>query len=230
MFFTRNVQHKLQQDTYIQRARMFGARGAYLEHFELTIPTKLYADWHRCFVFHRLALETIEAGLGSPVWIGDSRVAVASDASIDKGTVALDKGEMSFGMFDYSRDLDAIISAAQEDISTLEALRKQIGNDALPSFLIGYIRAMMASVGGTLAIHTASSIATYGGSADQATISRDKGFMGNNQLELKKFPSAVHHVKIFYNNESRARVFYKYQQGSLQFIQNLRSGAAVGGR
>jgi hypothetical protein len=27
MFFTRNVRHKLQQDTYIQRARMFGARG-----------------------------------------------------------------------------------------------------------------------------------------------------------------------------------------------------------
>jgi hypothetical protein len=59
MFFTRDVQHKLQQDTYIQRARMFGARGSYLEHFELTIPTQLYADWHRCFLFHRLALRTI---------------------------------------------------------------------------------------------------------------------------------------------------------------------------
>jgi len=102
MFFTRNVQHKLQQDTYIQRARMFGARGAYLEHFELTIPTQLYADWHRCFVFHRLALATIKNELGSPVWIGDSRVAVASNPSIDKATVALDKGEMAFGMFDYS--------------------------------------------------------------------------------------------------------------------------------
>jgi Z1 domain len=27
MFFTRDVKHKLQQDTYIQRARMFGSRG-----------------------------------------------------------------------------------------------------------------------------------------------------------------------------------------------------------
>ena len=30
MFFTRDVKHKIQQDTYIQRARMFGGRGAYL--------------------------------------------------------------------------------------------------------------------------------------------------------------------------------------------------------
>jgi hypothetical protein len=37
MFFTRDVKHKLQQDTYIQRARMFGAKGKYLKFFELTI-------------------------------------------------------------------------------------------------------------------------------------------------------------------------------------------------
>jgi hypothetical protein len=66
MFFTRNVRHKLQQDTYIQRARMFGSRGEYLKHFELTIPTQLYWDWHRCFVFHKLALATINNILGSP--------------------------------------------------------------------------------------------------------------------------------------------------------------------
>jgi hypothetical protein len=66
MFFTRNVRHKLQQDTYIQRARMFGSRGEYLKHFELTIPTQLYSDWHRCFVFHKLALATINNILGSP--------------------------------------------------------------------------------------------------------------------------------------------------------------------
>jgi hypothetical protein len=220
MFFTRNVQHKLQQDTYIQRARMFGARGAYLEHFELTIPTQLYADWHRCFVFHRLALATIKDQLGSPVWIGDSRVAVASDASIDKATVALDKGEMSFGIFEYESELDGIVLVNPTSVSTLETLREKIGNDALPGFLIEYIRAVLAGGGGTLAIHTAASIANYGSSANQAAISRDKGFMGKNQLEPKKFPGAVHHVRIFYNAENRAKLFYKYQ-GSLQFIQNL---------
>ena len=38
MFFTRDVKHKIQQDTYIQRARMFGTRGGYLKYFELHIP------------------------------------------------------------------------------------------------------------------------------------------------------------------------------------------------
>lgn len=38
MFFTRDVKHKMQQDTYIQRARMFGNRGIYLKYFELWIP------------------------------------------------------------------------------------------------------------------------------------------------------------------------------------------------
>ncbi len=72
MFFTRYLKHKLQQDTYIQRARMFGSRKAYLKHFELTIPEPLFVDWHRCFVFHKLALAAICDGLGSPVWLADS--------------------------------------------------------------------------------------------------------------------------------------------------------------
>ena len=66
MFFTRDVKNKLQQDTYIQRARMFGSRSKYLRHFELTIPGHLYNDWHRCFVFHRLALEGIKNNQKSP--------------------------------------------------------------------------------------------------------------------------------------------------------------------
>jgi hypothetical protein len=224
MFFTRNVRHKLQQDTYIQRARMFGSRGEYLKHFELTIPTQLYADWHRCFVFHKLALATINNNLGSPVWIGDSRVSVAADSSINKATVALDKGEMSFAMFDYSSDLDTIVAKDQRSVDTLAELSKKIGSDALPTFLIDYIKAT-SDAGGSLAIHTASSITGYATTANQNAISRDKGFIGNPQLELKKFPQAVHHVKIFYNASGKAKLFYKFR-GSLQFVQNLKGSSA----
>jgi hypothetical protein len=220
MFFTRNVKHRLQQDTYIQRARMFGARGKYLKHFELAIPQQLYADWHRCFVLHKLALETINNKLGSPVWIGDSRVSVAAPSSIDKATVVLDKGEMSFGMFNYTSDLDAIVQQDQRSIETLARLRDKVGNQSLPKFLIDYIKAASPEGVASLAIHTASSIA---GSkdADQNTISRDKGFMGKSQLEPAKFPDAVHHLKIFYNKKKKAKLFYKFQ-GSLQFVQNLK--------
>jgi hypothetical protein len=82
----------------------------------------------------------------------------------------------------------------------------------------------MAGGGGMLAVHIASSIANYGGSANQSAISRPQGFMGKGQLELKKFTTAVHHVKIFHKGENRAKLFYK-NTGSLQFIQNL--GASI---
>ena len=71
MFFTRDAKHKIQQDTYIQRARMFGNRGEYLQHFELHIPRKLYGDWHECFMYNRLALASLRDGI--PVWLYNSR-------------------------------------------------------------------------------------------------------------------------------------------------------------
>jgi Z1 domain-containing protein len=222
MFFTRSVRSKLQQDTYIQRARMFGARGEYLEHFELAIPSQLYDDWHRCFIFHRLALATIKDNLGSPVWIGDSRVSVAADSSINKATVSLDKGEMAFGIFDFSTNLDEIVKANPSSIETLNQLRAQLGNDALPQFLLNYIQATPVGAPGSIAIHQASSIAGYGDKANQANISRDKGLLGNPQLELKKFPNAVHHFKIFFNEAGKARLYYKFR-GKVQFVQNLKS-------
>jgi hypothetical protein len=225
MFFTRNVKNKLQQDTYIQRARMFGARGEYLKHFELTIPAQLYTDWHRCFIFHKLALNTIDNDLGSPVWIGDSRVSVASESSINKATVALDKGEMSFGMFDYAAELDDIVLESQNSIETLKKLRNKVGKEALPMFLIDYIHATSPGGADSLAIHTASSIENYGDSANQDAITRTKGFIGNPQLELKKFPNAAHHIKVLYNAKGKARLFYKFK-GSLQFIQNLSNNMA----
>jgi len=74
MFFTRDVKHKLQQDTYIQRARMFGSRKEYLKYFELTIPKALYLDWQRCFIFHRLSLEARKQNNRSPVWLDGERI------------------------------------------------------------------------------------------------------------------------------------------------------------
>ena len=221
MFFTRDVKTKLQQDTYIQRARMFGSRGKYLRHFELTIPEHLYSDWHRCFVFHRLALEAIKNNKVSPVWVGDNRISIAASSSIDRGTVDLNRGEMSFQMFDCPDPsaLDKIIESAPTSIATLKTLANNIG-EGLPQFLIQYLDSQIQENPDSLAIHTSSSIAGYKTSADQDTISRTKGFIGNPQLELAKFPNAIHHVKIFYNDKGKARLFYK-SQGGTQFVQNL---------
>lgn len=224
MFFTRNVANRLQQDTYIQRARMFGTRGEYLQHFELTIPSTLYADWRRCFVFHRLALKTIDSELGAPVWIGGRRVSVAAANSIDHRTVVLDKGEISWHMFELDQKLlefiDESASPALSEISVLEELRTRVGEGALPKFLIDYIEAVAPFGKASLAIHPTSSIEGYRAKdVDKRNITRKRGFIGKSQLEGTKFPNAVHHVKVLYNAAGRARVFYKYTD-SVQFIQN----------
>lgn len=220
MYFTRDVKSKLQQDTYIQRARMFGSRNSYLKYFELTIPAILYADWHRCFVFHRLALEAMKNNKVPPVWIGDSRISIAATSSIDRGTVDLDKGEMSFEMFSCNDvpKLDAIVKKDPSSLGTLKELAKEIGA-GLPEYLIEYVDAALKRSPNSLAIHTASSIEKYT-SADLEKISRVKGFLGKPQLEVSRFPAAIHHVKILHNGRGKARLFYK-SKGGVQFVQNM---------
>jgi len=134
MFFTRDAKHKIQQDTYIQRARMFGSRKTYLEHFELTIPHQLYVDWHRCFVFHKLSLEAIRAGLGSPVWVGDNRISPVSSSSVDQANVSLDRGEMSFGLFSYDSSFAELVKTSGDALSKLRSLQHRIGDKALPDY------------------------------------------------------------------------------------------------
>ena len=161
MFFTRDAKHKIQQDTYIQRARMFGSRRSYLQNFELTIPNHLFVDWHRCFVFHKLALEAIRAGLGSPVWLGDNRIAPVSNASVDQANVSLDRGEMSFGLFSYDSSLNETIEKSADPIEKLRSMQRRIGNVALPDYLIRYVEQTSPLGSKQIAIHEPTSIAGY---------------------------------------------------------------------
>jgi hypothetical protein len=222
-FFTRDVKHKIQQDTYIQRARMFGGRGGYLQHFELTIPERLYRDWHRCFVFHRLSLTAIRDNLGSPVWIGDSRIAPVASASIDRSTVDLNKGEMSFPLFevDLAR-IAQILGQGSSNISRLEQLAEALGDKAFPSFLLNYIKTVAGADDASVALHRPSDISGYtrDTDTDPIKISRKKGFFGNPQKDAPNASTAVHHIKVFFNRQTnQARLFYKFD-GSLQFIKN----------
>lgn len=225
MFFTRDVKHKIQQDTYIQRARMFGSRGGYLQHFELTIPEGLYLDWHKCFVFHRLALSTIRAGNGSPVWLEDKRIATTSPASIDQAAVGIDSGEMSWDLFGYTDEIDAVVTAVGKDqMAGIRALAGAVGPGALPEHVLGFIEGFSLS-NDAIALHPTTQLgAGYGKPEERAEIRRRQGFMGTNQLERARFPHAIHHIKVFKNGDGRARVFYKYtpETGSIRFLRNYR--------
>ncbi len=224
MFFTRDVKHKMQQDTYIQRARMFGSRGKYLPFFELTIPTKLYQDWHRCFVFHRLALAAIRENLGSVVWLGDRRIAAVASSSIDRATVDLDRGEMAFRLFDFNESLDKIAKSSAPVNEKLELFCEELGDLAFPSYLRRFIITTSPDMEREVAIHRSSSIAGYSDNEvglDKRVIERRRGFFGGPQMEKSRFPNAKHHLKIFTNAEGKGRLFYKFD-GTIQFMKNVR--------
>lgn len=220
MFFTRDVKHKIQQDTYIQRARMFGSRGDYLRFFELTMPQSLYLDWHRCFVFHRLALAAIQEGLGSLVWLGDQRIQAVASGSIDRSTVDLDRGEMSFGLFRYSPEIERIVESVGSPFDKLTQVAELAGEAALPEYVRRFVQRTAPS-SSAVAIHQSTDIAGYadGADVDKDRIVRKRGFFGKSQLEQAKYPSAVHHFRVFHNAGTTARIFYKFV-GNIQFIKN----------
>ncbi len=221
MFFTRDVRHKIQQDTYIQRARMFGSRGGYLRFFELTIPSALYSDWHRCFVFHRLALDAIRQKMGSLVWLTDQRIAAVSSSSIDRSTVDLNRGEMSFAIFNHSEEVENLITSGKPSLQLMEDLSVLLGERSFPGYLRKYILRTLPKQGASLAFHPTGSIVKYT-DANQDLIERRRGFIGTSDLQKGKYPHAIHHFKIYTNGKGRARLFYKFE-GNIQFIKNLRN-------
>jgi hypothetical protein len=224
MFFTRDVKHKIQQDTYIQRARMFGSRGNYLPFFELHIPEKLYTDWHKAFVFHRLSLDSIRAGNGSPVWLEDTRVSATASGSVDKTTVAFDSGEMGFELFDYDEHIESIISDnSKPALARLHSLESRLGKEKVPEFMLEWLKHFSPDGDKSILIHKSSKVSDDYKSADVENLKRAKGFMSTTDLnrEKKDQPEAIHHFKIFYNSKGRARLFYKYD-GSIKFLKNLR--------
>ena len=224
MFFTRDVKHRMQQDTYIQRARMFGSRGEYLPQFELTIPGQLYADWHRCFVFHRLALSAIQRNLGSPVWLTDNRIAAVATSSIDRSTVDVDRGEMAFHLFDFDGRYDAIVTSDAKVIHKLDQLAATFGDSVFPEYLREFMIRTSPNPEQAIAVHASSSISGYSDKEDgldKSRIERRRGFIGTNQLEKNRYPNATHHIKVFSNDEGKGRLFYKFE-GSIQFVKNMR--------
>jgi hypothetical protein len=219
MFFTRDVKHKLQQDTYIQRARMFGSRGKYLKHFELTIPQHLFLDWHRCFVYHRLALASIDSDLGSPVWVSDKRIAAVASPSIDQSTVDMDKGEMSFAMFDFDPAIDALIDDKLTPAEKVARLAGALPGASFPSYLQQFI--LQSTSTGKVGLKVFGSGTVFPSMTDEEKerIERRRGFM--TIREEDRNGGNAHFIRIFRNDQGMARLFYKLE-GSVQFLKNVK--------
>ena len=145
----------MQQDTYIQRARMFGNRRKYLQFFELWVPRQLYLDWHKCFVYHYLSLEVIRTYKTAPVWISDDRVRPIAPSSIDGRAVVTDTGEMYFSKFPYSNEIeDTVLNSRFDALRKLELINEMLGDDKFPSYFISFIKSSRKSHEGYIAIHS----------------------------------------------------------------------------
>jgi len=216
MFFTRDVKHRMQQDTYIQRARMFGNRGRYLRYFELFIPEQLYLDWHRCFVYHQLSLEAIKADNTAPVWISDQRIQPVAPGSIDKMSVVTDAGEMYFAKFAFSEDVAEVVNDHQlGEIDQLQKLHDICGDKVLPPYILSFIQ--VNSYPSNIALHPIRQIGKE--TAYHDVLYRPRGVLGGTDID--KYPNAVHHFMIIRNTSNEARMIYKYA-GKVQFLRNFK--------
>ena len=227
MYFTRTVKGKFTQDTYIQRARMFGTREDYKEHFQLWIPETLMGNWCKCFAFHKLALEALRSGAGVPVWLADHKTTPTSASSIDKSSVDFEGGEMSFSLFDYDEDemLSLFSRNEKSDLEMLRVLRDHFNAQEFPPYVFQYLEQEVTSRGHRISFHTPSSFGTAASkytAEEIQNIRRTKGIFATNEYQRSELPDARHHLKIFHNGKGRARLFYKINGGAIKFLQNRR--------
>lgn len=224
MFFTRDVKQRIQQDTYIQRARMFGNRKEYLHLFELWIPDSLYMDWHKCFVYHYLSLEAIKTQKGAPVWIADNRVTPVASSSIDKRAVVIDSGEMYFGKFQYSDNVERTIADPSiNELSKLVMINEQFGDEILPRYVINFIRTNTKPHEGYIAIHKIRRVKP--GTDYHDNLYRRKGVVGGE--DIRQYPQAIHHIMVLVNTLKECRVVYRYVE-KVQFLKNLKKKRSGG--
>jgi len=202
---------------------MFGSRKEYLKYFELHIPEQLYLNWHRCFVFHRLSLESIRSGNGAPVWLGDKKISSVSKSRLDKVNVRLSDGEMSFGLFNYGQWIEDAFAEGSNKIARIKNLSKVIGEESCPQFLITFIESMSPHGDGSIVILNTTDINDYK-DADPELIERKNGgaIRGDTAAEKVKRPHAVHYLKLFHNGVGKGRLFYKYRE-SVNFLKNFKN-------
>ena len=180
MYFTRTVKGKFSQDTYIQRARMFGTRESYKDHFQLWIPETLMGNWSKCFAFHKLALEALRSGAGAPVWLADHKTTPTSPASIDKSSVDFEGGEMSFSLFGYDNNKIAewFSRNGRSDMEVLQGLQECFDDREFPPYVFQYLAREVRSERNRISFHKPSGFGTGASSYTAEEIekhSQDKG-------------------------------------------------------
>lgn len=219
-FFTRNVKNKLQQNTYIQRARMFGNRKN-LEFFELVVPESLWGNWIDCFMLHELALASAKAG--NPVWFSNKKVNASDSAAIDNANIDIDKGEITVGSIFKLNDVitKIILDPKLEALSKVEKLLSEnlIDESVFPKVYLDIFKNipelersfMMVTPnerGGEDRIRNIETLTS--GGVDYKNLTRERG--GLIDLTINKRPQYEHARQLIMpiqNAEGYCRFYYK---------------------
>ena len=133
---------------------------------------------------------------------------------------------MSFDLFQYDQvAIKKILDTTESGLQKAKDLSALLGPNCLPSYLINYMENFLSRWGWIDCSARPETIAGYAdkaGEIDKATITRTKGFIGDRELEPAKYPNAIHHINILFNEIGKARVFYKYQ-GNIRFLKTSRN-------
>jgi hypothetical protein len=229
-FFSRNVKNRLQQNTYIQRARMFGSRPN-SKYFELCVPKQLFNDWANCFQDHELSLRLARAG--SYQHIQSGRTSVVDAGAIDKENVTVAQSERVIGEKFILTDSiqQKIISGQQNDpLNTILMLLDsgELEDKHFPKSLIHYLNETAQSPKEGIFMVLRSSfnnlniqnIEQYKDAVSE-TITRNRGGIIHSMLNKRKEYDIYNHFILPIKNEAgEARFLYKANLGH-SILQNL---------
>lgn len=225
-FFSRGVKGKLQQNTYIQRARMFGTRD-YIKYFDLCVPETLFTHWAECFSDHHLSLKSAQAG--NYVHFSSKKNTSADNASIDKDNiVSVGRSEWRVGeKFSYSPELEEkIFSGDQRPTDYIRNLIKEglLPNNSFDNIFLEFIDEVSHVNQSDVALvsdknNKIVSIARYG-DADLEDISRARGGLIQATIRGTIKQDLTHHIMPICNGRSEARFLYRQNTGK-HVIRNL---------
>lgn len=230
-YFSRNVKGRLQQNTYIQRARMFGNR-PYSKYFELCVPEQLFNDWATCFQDHELSLRLAKAGVYQHVQ--SSQNTVVDKAAIDKEYVTIEKSERSVGSkFKLTAEIEEFILThdVQKPLTAIKYMLSAglITNNHFPQALITYIEETSRDESDQLMvlrsenkIKVLQNIERYSSDSDQETITRARGGIIHAMLNKRtEYDKNNHFILPIRNDLGEMRFLYKANFGH-QILQNLK--------
>ncbi len=235
-YFSRNVKNKLQQNTYIQRARMFGWR-PYSKHFELCVPETLFKNWAECFHDHEVSLRLAKAGEYLHVY--GSKTQVVDAGAIDKLNVSHQNSERNVGeIFPLTKELEsALINFDLND--PMLYIEKLIDAGVMPESAIApALRMYLHEITSEeqkqffLVLKTdeegkkVQSIENYK-DGDSESIQRARGgiihAMLNNRAEYELYQHFILPIK---NSDGNARIIYKPKLKK-SIMQNVRVQSAA---